>query len=139
MIRILAPLCLIGILTGCVSQPIEPSQDISKQSAVERTFMTEEEILNTLPGSTVSSIAFSDGKTKVKQVIGKPESGEKNGQIVGDFGGEAYRSTWKVKNGMWCEDWDGGSDCWQIEQAGELLIRLYLNGKPRDQLWTINP
>ena len=58
-----------------------------------QTFMTEEEILNTMPGSTIFSLAFSDGKTKAKQVIEKPKKeGKKKGKIVGDLGGEPYQS-----------------------------------------------
>ena len=103
-----------------------------------QTFMTEEEILNTMPGSTIFSLAFSDGKTKAKQVIEKPKKeAKKKGKIVGDLGGEPYQSKWYVKKGQWCEEWPGGSACWQLERVNDTQIRVYDNGKPHDQLWKV--
>ena len=66
------------------------------QWANAQSFLTDEEILNTMPGTTIMSLAFSDGKTEVKQVIGQPEEGKTKGKISGDFGGESYTSKWFV-------------------------------------------
>ena len=101
------------------------------------TYMTEEELLSTIPGSTVSGISNRDGKTPWTQDYGEPKKGIMKGKIKGVFGGSSYSSTWKIKNGQWCEDWGSGKSCVNMVRVDETHIRIYERGKSLKNLWEL--
>ena len=95
-------------------------------SAQAQDFMTQKELLATIPGSTVSGIANSDGKTPWAQAYGK---GRKKGKIAGNFGGDTYEAKWFVDGNQWCEDWGSGSGCFQFVRLSEKELLPYKNGQ----------
>jgi len=111
-------------------------QSVSGYS-ITGTYMTEEELLSTFPGSTVSSISNRDGKTPWTQDYGEPRKGKMKGKIKGVFGGSSYSSTWEIKNGQWCEDWGSGKSCSNMVRVDETHIRVYKSGKPQKNLWEL--
>jgi hypothetical protein len=98
-------------------------------------FMTEAELLATIPGSTI------DGKTdkgkKWVQAYSKFDGKKKKGAIAGKFEGADIKSKWYVENDQWCENWGDGHACWQVEQVAPKKLRMYLDGKPRPNLWVL--
>ena len=74
-------------------------------------YMTEKELLSTLPGATIYGISEKDGKTRWVQTYGK---GRKKGNISGVFGKDKYKAKWSISGNVWCEDWGCGNGCWQI-------------------------
>jgi hypothetical protein len=100
-----------------------------------QTFMSEDELLATIPGSVI------DGKSKNgtvwAQAYSVAKGGKKSGTINVNFGGEKSKSKWAVKDRMWCEDWGSGSACWQVERVGDKGLRMYENGKPKPNLWVM--
>lgn len=46
-------------------------------------------------------------------------------------------SSWQVKDGLWCEDWETGSACYQVERVGDKTFRVYEEGKAHKNLWTM--
>ena len=103
-------------------------------SASTQEFMTQKELLATIPGGTLSGISNSDDKTRWVQNYGK---GRKKGKIAGLFGKEQYKSKWFVKGNKWCEDWGTGNGCWDVERVGEKELRGYVDGKPLKNSWMI--
>jgi|GEM_PF-6921814 len=98
------------------------------------TFLTNEELLTTIPGKTLSG-KTDDGK-KWTQTYSK---GKRNkGRYNGIYEGEKYTGKWFVKNGQWCENWGEGNECRYMEQIKNNKLRGYKDGKPRKYLWTIN-
>lgn len=108
---------------------------IAPGAASAQEFMSEEELLATIPGSTI------DGKTDKGvawvQAYSAYDGKKKKGRIAGEFEGQAIESTWYVENGQWCEDWGSGNACWQVEMVGKKKLRMYLDGKPRPNLWKL--
>lgn len=102
------------------------------QPAVAVTFMTQKELLATIPGHSTS------GKTakgnKWTQVY---SAGGKKGTIAGMAPDGAYKAKWYVKGNEWCEDWGSGHGCWHMERVGAHSLRIYINGKPHTKLWSI--
>lgn len=103
--------------------------------ASAQQFMTEDELLATIPGSTIDGTS-NDG-TRWAQAYSGYKGGKKAGSINVNFGGEKSKSKWSVKGGMWCEDWGSDSACWQVERVSDNELRMYANGKPRKHLWVL--
>lgn len=103
-------------------------------SSQAQEFMTQRELLATLPGKTATGIDNKDGKTRWTQNYGK---GRKKGKIAGLFGKEHYEAKWWVEGNKWCEDWGTGNGCWKFERAGDNKLRVYWDGKAMKNLWTI--
>ena len=100
-----------------------------------QTFLTEKELLTTIPGATVYGVSNSDGKTKWIQNY---STGKRKGNIAGLWGGkDKYKAKWYVKNGQWCEKWNEGSACWHVERVKSKKLRMYNDGKPLKNLWRI--
>ena len=108
----------------------------STQVSPAQTFMSEKELLATIPGQTLDGLSNQDGKTKWAQTY-SAANGRKKGIIAGNFGGEKYDAKWYVKKGQWCEDWGSGNDCWSMERVGAKNIRIYKDGKPKKNFWTV--
>lgn len=99
------------------------------------TFLTEKELLATIPGATIHGVSSKDNKTKWIQNYGK---GKRKGKIAGLWAGkDQYKAEWYVKDGKWCEKWDGGEACWHVEQVKPNKLRAYDDGKPKKHLWII--
>ncbi|MCL6285359.1 hypothetical protein M3P21_17655 [Ruegeria sp. 2012CJ41-6] len=103
-------------------------------AAQAQAFMTQKEILATIPGSTAYGIANSDGKTQWAQAYGK---GRKKGKIAGNFGGDAYEAKWFVDGNQWCEDWGSGSGCFQFVRISEKELQPYKNGQKQKHIWKL--
>ncbi len=103
-------------------------------AAVSQEFMTQKELLATIPGNSITSISIQDGKTRWTQNYGK---GRKKGKIAGLFGKDQYKAEWSVKGNRWCEDWGSGSACWQVERVDAQSLRMYKDGKPQKNLWKL--
>ncbi|MEL6432198.1 MAG: hypothetical protein AAFQ28_00175 [Pseudomonadota bacterium] len=105
--------------------------------AQAQQFMSEAELLATIPGSQISGISNQDGKTEWVQAYSK-YNGRTNGAISGLWDGkDKYKAKWFVRNGQWCEEWDSGKGCWQVERLSEKKLRIYLDGKPFKNTWSI--
>jgi hypothetical protein len=104
-------------------------------SATATEFMSEKEILQTIPGSVIRSTS-NDG-TKWVQSYSGYKGGAKKGIIKGNFGGTKYDAKWFVKKGQWCENWGDGEACWQVERVDAKSLRLYENGKAKKNLWKL--
>lgn len=99
-----------------------------------QTFMTEEELLATIPGSSIS--AKTDEGVKWVQNYSKA-NGKRKGAIKGLFKGEKITSKWFVRDGQWCENWGSGEGCWSVERVDAKSLRMYSDGKPRPNLWKL--
>lgn len=103
--------------------------------AFAQTFMSEDELLATIPGSTI------DGKTdkgkKWVQAYSKYDGKHKKGAIAGKFDGADIKSKWYVEDGQWCENWGDGHACWQVERLGPKKLRMFDGGKPRPNPWVL--
>lgn len=107
---------------------------LSAPMAQAQTLMTEEELLATIPGSSISS--KTDKGVKWAQNYGKAK-GKRKGAIKGVFDGTQYDAKWYVENGLWCEDWGDGQACWSVERVDAKSLRMYVDGKPRPNLWKL--
>lgn len=104
-------------------------------TALAQTFMTEEELMSTFSGATVSGISNGDGKTEWTQVYQQPKKGKTKGNGTGIFGGDKYNFSWRIKKGKWCERWSTGGQCWDMERLDDKTIRIYKNGEPEKHTW----
>lgn len=112
----------------CASDPTQ---------ADAQQFMSEAELLATIPGSKISAISNEDGKTKWIQAY-SAYNGRKKGVISGLWNGkDRYQAKWFVRNGQWCEEWETGKACWQIERVSKKKLRMYLDGKPQKHTWNL--
>ena len=101
---------------------------LSADAAQAQTFMTEDELLATIPGSSVNSktnkgVNWAQNYSKA--------NGKRKGVIKGIFDGAKYDAKWFVKGGQWCENWGDGEGCWSVEQVDAKSLPMYENGKPR--------
>ena len=103
-------------------------------SATAQEFLTQKELLATIPGNTAYGISNEDGKTRWIQNYGK---GRKKGKIAGIYGKNKYESKWSVKGNLWCEDWGTGGGCWNFEKVDSKSYRVYKDGKPLKNLWKL--
>lgn len=88
-------------------------------------FMSQQELLATIPGATLYGVSSQDGKTKWAQAYGK---GRKKGKIAGVFGKDKYQAKWWVKDDMWCEDWGSDKGCWKMVRDGDKQLQAYKEG-----------
>lgn len=103
-------------------------------AAQAQTFMTEEELLATIPGSSISS--KTDEGVKWSQNYGKA-NGKRKGAIKGIFDGAKYDSKWYVQDGLWCEDWGDDHECFGVERVDAKSLRIYRGTKARPNLWKL--
>ncbi len=119
-------LCTIGAAMALLS--------LTAPMVHAQTFMTEEELLATIPGSSISS--KTDEGVKWAQNYGKA-NGKGKGAIKGVFQGTKYDAKWYVENGLWCEDWGDGHECFGVEQVDAKSLRMYRGDEPRPNLWKL--
>ena len=115
-------------LIGCASTA---DKERIQSELASATLMSDQEILSLIPGSTISGISSSDGKTKWIQKYDSVDAGVSNGSGEGDFGGDPYDFIWEVKDGQLCEDWGSGNGCWSLElvENGTAIQRYGKKGK----------
>ena len=107
------------------------------QIAQAQEFMTQAELLETIPGSQISGISYQDNKTPWVQAYSKANS-RKKGLISGIWNKkEKYQSAWYVKGDQWCEKWSDGEGCWSIERVSAKKLRVYKDGKPMKNTWNL--
>lgn len=102
--------------------------------ASAQTFLSEDALLATIPGSSVSS-KTDKGVPWVQNY--SAAKGKRKGVIKGNFDGSKYDAKWFVKDGQWCENWGDGEGCWSVEQVDAKSLRMYVDGKPRPNLWKL--
>ena len=105
--------------------------------AVAQHFMSEQEMLDTFSGITLSGIFLYDEKTRWTQTYAQISEGETNGNIKGHVAGKPYDSKWFIKSGKWCENWGTDNGCYDLVLVDEKTIRAYKNGTPLKMLWEI--
>ncbi len=108
---------------------------ISGLSAQAQSFMTEEELLATIPGSMING--KTDKGAPWAQSYSKYKGSKKKGVIKGVMNDVKFDSKWYVENGQWCEDWGDGHACWQVERVDAKSLRMYVDGKARPNLWVL--
>ena len=107
------------------------------QTAQAQEFMTQKELLATIPGNQLSGTSNQDGKTPWVQAYSKASKGKK-GLLNGLWNNkDKYQSEWYVKGDQWCEKWDSGEGCWQVERVSAKKLRAYKNGKPLKNTWNL--
>lgn len=104
-------------------------------AVLAQSFMTENELLATIPGSMINSKTNED--VPWAQSYSAYKGGKKKGVVKGIMNDTKYDAKWYVENGQWCEDWGDGQACWQVERVDEKSLRMYANGKPRPNLWIL--
>lgn len=108
--------------------------DMTGTADASRNFLSEAELLATLPGNTVNGM--SRDETPWSQTYSR-DDGTGSGTVTGTFGEDDIAATWSVDGSQWCEDWDGGNACFTFERVGDKTLRAYQDGEPRANLWTI--
>lgn len=105
--------------------------------AQAQDFMTEAELLATIPGSQLSGVSNRDNKSTWVQAYSQASS-KNTGLLNGLWNKkDKYQAKWSVQNGQWCEEWDGGSGCWHLEQIDAKTLRVYADGEPLKNPWKI--
>ena len=104
-------------------------------------FMSQKELLATLPGSQISSIDDEDNKSKWIQAYSKND-GSKKGLVAGIWKKEKYQSTWYVEGNQWCEKWDNekwgsGETCMKFVRIGPKQLLKNKDGVPSKNFWII--
>ena len=100
-------------------------------------FMTQAELLATIPGSQISGISNRDGKTPWVQAYSKANS-KNRGLLNGIWNKkDKYQSEWYVKGDQWCEKWDSGEGCWSAERIRKKNLRMYKDGEPLKNTWNL--
>ncbi len=65
-----------------------------------QTFLTEDEMIETMVGATVSGVSSKDGTTPWSQTYLAPKKeGKKKGKVNGLWAGETYKAKWYIKKG----------------------------------------
>lgn len=110
---------------------------VGDASAAE--FLTEKELLSTIPGATLTGISNDDLETTWVQTY---EYGDRKGTSSGFFGGRPYISDWRVGRGLWCETWvsnSGGGDtgCWRIEMIDQNTLQPWHGTRKLPNVWKI--
>lgn len=95
--------------------------------AAAKTYMSQEELLATLPGATVESVT-TEG-TKWSQTYSAYNGSKKKGTIDVVFGGEAMTSKWYLNGNQWCENWGSGKQCWEMERLNDKQLMPHGDGK----------
>ncbi len=102
-----------------------------------QTFMTQSELLATIPGSQMSGVSNQDNKTPWVQAYSKATQ-KKTGKYNGIWGGkDKYTGEFFVKGDQWCEKGDWGQKCWSVERVSAKELRIYDNGKPKKNTWML--
>lgn len=110
---------------------------IGSTTAFAQQFMTQEELLATIPGNQLSGVSNNDGKTPWIQAYSKATS-KKNGKLNGLWNGkDKYTGDWFVEGDQWCEKGDWGQKCWSVERVGANELRVYDDGKPGANTWKL--
>ena len=105
--------------------------------AKAQQFMSQKELLDTLPGSQVSGIWDKDNKSKWTQAY-SDNDGSKKGLVAGIWKKkEKYQSTWYVEGNQWCEKWDSGETCMKFVRIGPKQLLMYKDGVPSKNFWII--
>ena len=126
-VRPVANIWLAGIAVVCLG--------MSAPDAHAQTFLTNAELLELLPGSTIYS--KTDFGRPWAQIYSAPD-GKIKGTIRNVFGKQRKYAKWFVRDGQWCENWGVGQACWHVERVSFQSLRMYtLDGKPRRNLWTL--
>jgi len=106
-------------------------------NAQAQQFMTQAELLATIPGSQISGVSNKDGKTPWVQAYSKSNSSKK-GVVSGIWNKKSkYQMEWYVKGDQWCEKWDSGEGCWSIERVSAKKLRVHKDGKPLKNTWNL--
>lgn len=104
-------------------------------AAHAQTFLTNAELLEIMPGSTIYS--KNDRGRPWAQIYSEPD-GKIKGTIRSVFGKSRKYAKWFVRDGQWCENWGVGETCWHVERVGFQSLQLYsLDGKPRRNMWML--
>lgn len=93
--------------------------------ALAQDFMSQKQILATIPGATLYGVSSSDGKTKWAQAYSK---GGKKGKINGVWGDKQYKANWYVKGDTFCEKGSDYDSCWNIVRVDEKTLQAYKKG-----------
>ncbi len=121
----------VGVLACCVAALL----CLTAPSGGAQTFLSNSELLEIIPGSTIYSKA--DRGTPWAQVYSEAD-GKMKGTVRSIFGKRRYYAKWFVREGYWCENWGSGEACWRMEKVGFRSLRLYTrDGKPRPHLWML--
>lgn len=121
-----------GLRAGCAAAGI---LFLSVPSAVAQTFLSNAELLELIPGSTIYS--KTDFGRPWAQVYSEPD-GKIKGSIRGIYGKRRAYAKWFVRDDQWCENWGSGQVCWRVEKVDFRSLRLYnRNGSARPNLWTL--
>ncbi|MBS0564136.1 MAG: hypothetical protein JSR87_06600 [Proteobacteria bacterium] len=97
-------------------------------------FMSEEELLQTLPGHEAHSV---DKKGNAwAQVYSARSGSKKSGVFNGVWKTDKYTGKWTVKNGQWCEDTGDWQGCFQFVRIDAKTILAYRDGQKQKQ-WTL--
>ena len=118
--------CAVALV--CLTAPI----------ASARTFLSDAELLATIPGMTVYS-KTDRGTPWAQNYSASDVDDVKKGAIRGIFGKRKYYAKWFVRDGKWCENWGNGQACWKVERVNSTSLRLYNGEKPRPYLWHLKP
>ena len=93
-VRPVANIWLAGIAVVCLG--------VSAPDARAQTFLTNAELLELLPGSTIYS--KTDFGRPWAQIYSAPD-GKIKGTIRNVFGKQRKYAKWFVRDGQWCENW----------------------------------
>ncbi len=111
---------------------------VANPVAMAQKFMSEQQMLDTFSGATLSGIpSVSYTEARWTQVYEQFEEGQTEGDITGEQGGSPYTAKWFIKNGKWCENWGGGNGCYDLVLVDEKTIKAYENGTPLKNVWEI--
>ena len=111
----------VALLGACSETSDMSSGDVETASQ----FMTQSQLLATIPGATLYGTSSNDGKTHWVQKYSK---GGTSGAISGLWGGAPYTSTWSVKGDMWCEKGDDFDACWSMLRVKDKELQPYKDG-----------
>ena len=110
---------------------------VTSPFAVAQDFMSEEEMLDTFSGITISAVFLANNNKRWTQVYDEIKEGETEGVIKGVAGGIPYRSNWFIRKGKWCENWGTGNACYDLVREDEKTIRAYEKSQPLKIAWEI--
>ena len=103
-----------------------------------QTFMSEQEMLDTFSGATLSGITnIGYSGSRWTQIYEEFKEEQTEGNITGNQAGNSYTSKWFIKDGKWCENWGSGNGCYDLVLVDEKTIKAYENGTPLKNLWEI--
>lgn len=99
-----------------------------------QTFLTEEEMLATLPGAQIAANDL-DGNPW-SQTYGAARGKTAGGDFSGVWKDKKYKGKWQVKDGQWCEATKGWQGCFQFARKDAHTLLVFRDGKP-DPDWTL--